>query len=132
MVFVFSCSRRRRGRRRRRRRCCVCCSSGMVFSLVVLVVVAVVVVVVVVAVVIVVVLCCSCVCTCACTCSYDIVTPKLEKLTRDPQCLPLLTWKWPSRHNGLHFCDIESPWNRQKVPRTPLSFLHFSLLTFRR
>ena len=42
--------------------------------------------------------------TTACTFS----TSELPKVVRDRQFLTLLTWKWASRHNGVHFFDISS------------------------
>ena len=45
-------------------------------------------------------------------------------MARNPQFLTLLTSKCASRHNGVHFFDIESPSNRQKRPN-PRCFVHF-------
>ena len=43
----------------------------------------------------------------------------IKKVAQNPQFLTLLTWKCASRHNGLHFFDIEWPSDRPKVVRTP-------------
>ena len=40
-------------------------------------------------------------------------------MAQNPQFLTLLTSKCASRHNGVHFFDIDLPSNRQKVARTP-------------
>ena len=40
-------------------------------------------------------------------------------MAQNHQFLTLLTPKCASCHNGVHFFDIESPSNRQKVVRTP-------------
>ena len=48
-------------------------------------------------------------------------------MAQNLQFLALLTWKCASHHNCMHFLDIESPSNRQKVVRTSLVFLTRSL-----
>ena len=48
----------------------------------------------------------------------DIESPSNhQKIAQNPLFLRLLTSKCASRHNGVHFLDVESPWNRQKVVR---------------
>ena len=42
----------------------------------------------------------------------------------------LLTWKCASRHNGVHFFDIESTSNRQKVARTCGNFTFYFQMCF--
>ena len=41
-----------------------------------------------------------------------------QKVAQNPQFLTLLTWKCASRHNGLHFFDIDWASDRPKVVRT--------------
>ncbi|MCO0615681.1 hypothetical protein M8756_20720, partial [Lutimaribacter sp. EGI FJ00015] len=84
----------------------------MVLIVVVVVVVAVVVVAVVIVMVVVVVAAVIVVLVVV----VDMESPSNhQKVPQNPEFLTLLTWKCASRHNGVHFFDIEWPSDRQKV-----------------
>ena len=88
--------------------CCSCCCCCCFFVVVVVVVLAVVLIVAVVVLVVVV----------------DVLlvvvlfVPETVKAAQNPLFLTLLTWKCASRHNRVHFFDIEWPSDRPKVVRT--------------
>ena len=48
-------------------------------------------------------------------------TSERPKVLQTPQFLALLTWKWASRHNGVHFFDISTS---KSGPRM-VCFVHF-------
>ena len=50
-------------------------------------------------------------------------TSERQKVARPPQFLTLLTWKCPSRHNGVHFFDL---WTSKSGPNM-WCFYHFDL-----
>ena len=45
-----------------------------------------------------------------------------QKVAQNPQFLTLLTWKCASRHNGVHFFDIEWPSESSKSGPNPTCF----------
>ena len=57
--------------------------------------------------------------TIACT----FLTSQLPKVVRTPRALYILTWKWASRHNGMHFFDISTSKSGPKLE----CFVHFDL-----
>ena len=48
-------------------------------------------------------------------------TSERPKVLKTPQFLALLTWKWASRHNGVHFFDISTSKNGPRM----VCFVHF-------
>ena len=67
---------------------------------------------------------CTAFCSCSCSfCSFcrccSCCTLNHQKVAQNRQFLTLLTWKFASRHNSVHFFDIERPSDRRKVVRKP-------------